>query len=129
MSRDARYLTRNYLPPVDMSCDTRCIRHLDTSSHQRMNIHFRYKYIYTCIIIIIYYVQVKVLMDVKEQQRALSSCHCCPTSGHFGVTKTWRWVAERFYWRGMSGDVKKFVSVKECIYVKQSQYFHVFICL
>ena len=80
-------------------------------------------------VIIIIYVQVKVLMDVKEQQRALSSCHSCPTSGHFGVTKTWRRLAERFYWRGMSRDVKKFVSVKECIYVKQSQYFHVFICM
>ena len=55
MSRDPRYLTPNYLPPVDMSCDARCIRHLDTSSHKRMNIHFRYKkkilyiYIYICI--------------------------------------------------------------------------------
>ena len=36
---DARYLTWNSLPPVEMSCDARCIRHLDTSSHQRMNIH------------------------------------------------------------------------------------------
>ena len=44
VSHDAWYLTWNNLPPVDMSCDTRCMCHLDTSSHQRMNIHFRYNY-------------------------------------------------------------------------------------
>ena len=33
-----------------------------------------------------------------------------PTSGHFGLTKTGRKVAERFYWKGMVADVHSLVS-------------------
>ena len=55
--------------------------------------------------------RVKVVMDVKEQQRILLSCHSDPTSGHFGMTKTWRRVAERFYWRGISKQAKDLVSL------------------
>ena len=54
--------------------------------------------------------QVKVVTAVEEQRRILESCHSDPTSGHFGTTKTWRRVAERFYWRGMSKQVKELVS-------------------
>ena len=54
--------------------------------------------------------KVKVVVEKKEQARILRACHAEPTSGHFGVTKTWRRVAERFYWQGMSLDVKKLVS-------------------
>ena len=54
--------------------------------------------------------RVKVVTDKKEQERIVRASHADPTSGHFGVTKTWRRVAERFYWRGMSGDVKTLVS-------------------
>ena len=46
--------------------------------------------------------RVKVVVYVREQQRILQSCHSDPMSGHFGMTKTWKRVAERFYWRGMS---------------------------
>lgn len=53
---------------------------------------------------------VKVVTAVEEQRRILESCHSDPTSGHFGTTKTWRRVAERFYWRGMSKQVKELVS-------------------
>ena len=38
----------------------------------------------------------KVVTAVEEQRRILESCHSNPTSGHFGTTKTWRRVAERF---------------------------------
>ena len=48
---------------------------------------------------------------VKEQKRVLQSCHSDVTSGHFGVTKTWRRVAERFYWRGLYEDAKELVSI------------------
>ena len=51
--------------------------------------------------------QVKVVTSAEEQARILRACHSDPTSGHFGTTKTWRKVAERFYWRGMSSQVKK----------------------
>ena len=54
--------------------------------------------------------RVKVVTAVEEQRRILESCHSDPTSGHFGTTKTWRRVAERFYWRGMSKQVKELVS-------------------
>ena len=54
--------------------------------------------------------QVKVVTAVEDQRRILESCHSDPTSGHFGKTKTWRRVAERFYWRGMSKQVKQLVS-------------------
>ena len=54
--------------------------------------------------------RVKVVTSKAEQARILRACHAEPTSGHFGVTKTWRRVAERFYWQGMSLDVKALVS-------------------
>ena len=42
---------------------------------------------------------VKIVTTAKEQRRILQSCHTDPTSGHFGATKTWRRIAERFYWQ------------------------------
>ena len=53
-----------------------------------------------CIIMMTWCMQVKVVTSVEERRRILRSCHSDPTSGHFGVTKTFRRVAERFYWRG-----------------------------
>ena len=54
--------------------------------------------------------RVKVIAAKAEQARVLRSCHSEPTSGHFGTTKTWRRIAERFYWKGMADDVKQLVS-------------------
>ena len=48
-------------------------------------------------------------MSKKEQRRILESCHSDPTSGHFGITKTSKRIAERFYWRGMYSDAKDLV--------------------
>ena len=53
--------------------------------------------------------RVKVVTSGEEQKRIVNACHSEPTSGHFGVNKTWRRVAERFYWKGMSDDVKDLV--------------------
>ena len=50
------------------------------------------------------------MTSVDDQNRILRSCHADATCGHFGVTKTWRRLAERFYWRGMYQDAKKLVS-------------------
>lgn len=50
------------------------------------------------------------MTSIEDQRRILTSCHSDPTSGHFGITKTWIRVAERFYWRGMSEEVKELVS-------------------
>ena len=53
--------------------------------------------------------QVKLVMSCDDQKRILRSCHLDPTSGHFGVTKTWRRLAERFYWKGMYQDARTLV--------------------
>ena len=42
--------------------------------------------------------RVKVVNSAKERARILRACHSDPTSEHFGTTKTWRRVAEQFYW-------------------------------
>ena len=34
-------------------------------------------------------------------------CHSDPTSGHFGVKKTFNRVRERFYWKGMCRDTEE----------------------
>ena len=52
-----------------------------------------------------------MVMSVDDRRRILQSCHSDPTAGHFGNTKTWRRVAERFYWKGMNQDVKELVSL------------------
>lgn len=51
------------------------------------------------------------MMDEKDKQRVLQSCHSHPTSGHFGISKTWQRISERFYWKGLSKDVKNMVRV------------------
>ena len=43
-----------------------------------------------CIIMMTWCMQVKVVTSVEERRRILRSCHSDPTSGHFGVTKTFR---------------------------------------
>ena len=50
--------------------------------------------------------RVKVVTASEEQHRILESCHSDPSSDRFGTTKTWRRVAERFYWREMSKQVE-----------------------
>ena len=55
--------------------------------------------------------RVKVVQSVEEQKRILRACHADPTSGHFGMTKTWRRVAERFHWKGLANDVRTLVSL------------------
>ena len=58
--------------------------------------------------------QVKVITSVEDQKRILEACHCDPTSGHFGITKTWKRISERFYWKALSKDVKELVRVYKC---------------
>ena len=54
--------------------------------------------------------RVKVVQSRKDQLLIVKACHSEPTSGHFGLTKTWKRVAERFYWKGMVSDVHDHVS-------------------
>jgi len=55
--------------------------------------------------------KLKVVPSPAAQMMILKSCHASTrsgsyplASGHFGVTKTWRRVAERFYWKEMVAD-------------------------
>ena len=59
----------------------------------------------------------KVVVSHDEQRRVLKACHSEPTSGHFGVTKTYKRIAERFYWKGMISDVRELVSNYYCSYL------------
>ena len=52
-----------------------------------------------------------MVTSIDDQRRILQSCHSDPTSGHYGCTKTWRRVAERFYWKGLCNDAKDLVSI------------------
>ena len=54
--------------------------------------------------------KMRVVTSKTEQMVIVRSCHSDPTSGHFGLTKTWKRVAERFYWKGMVADVQEIVS-------------------
>lgn len=52
----------------------------------------------------------KEVVPGERREEVLTECHCEPTAGHFGVFKTYKRLALRFYWRGMYADVVKFVS-------------------
>ena len=41
--------------------------------------------------------KVIVIISLEEQRRVLKACHSEPTSGHFGVTKTYKRMAERVH--------------------------------
>ena len=58
-----------------------------------------------------------------DHKRILRSCHFTPTSGHFGITKTWRRISERFYWKGLYQDVVSMVSSPYIIISKGSLIF------
>ena len=47
------------------------------------------------------------MVSHDEQRRVLKACHSEPTSGHFGVTKMYKRIAEHFYWKGMIADVRE----------------------
>ena len=55
----------------------------------------------------------KVVVSLKEQKRVLKACHSEPTSGHFGVTKTYKRTAASPYFPkkkfGGSVFIKKIV--------------------
>ena len=55
--------------------------------------------------------KVKVIRSREDQLLTVQACHSDPTSGHFGMKKTWRRLTERFYWKGMVADMDDFVSV------------------
>ena len=53
--------------------------------------------------------ELKYIHDSAERERIVRACHTDPTSGHMGVKKTVYRVSERFFWKGITKDVEKFV--------------------
>ena len=63
--------------------------------------------------------EVRIVQNKEEQLRILEMCHSDPTSGHFGVKKTFNRVRERFYWKGMRKDAEQLVrshTLYVCVY-------------
>ena len=52
--------------------------------------------------------QMRLLRTKEEQHQVLIACHNKPKSGHFGIIKTMERVSERFYWKGMVADCKRY---------------------
>ena len=61
--------------------------------------------------------RIKVVQTEKAQKQILQACHSDPTSGHYGVTKTWNRVAEQFYWKRMINDVSLALFNLICLYL------------
>ena len=53
----------------------------------------------------------EVVLDEEEKASILKDAHDT-TGGHLGLNKTQSKIAERFYWQGITNDVKAFIS--EC---------------
>lgn len=65
----------------------------------------------------------KEVIYQERRQDLLSECHCEPTSGHFGIFKTYKRLCLSYYWPKMHGDVVKYVSnCEKCLAYKASTY-------
>ena len=53
--------------------------------------------------------ELRIIRGREEQMQVLEMCHSDPTSGHFGVKKTFNRVRERFYSKGMFKDAEELV--------------------
>ena len=52
--------------------------------------------------------KLRAVTSSAEQVMIFKLCHSDARSGHYGVTKMWRRVAERLYWKGMVADTSYF---------------------
>ena len=52
------------------------------------------------------------MMDKKEREQIIKSCHTVPTSGHLGTKKTLARVTERFMWPGVTKEVYAMVGTR-----------------
>jgi transposase InsO family protein len=55
----------------------------------------------------------KLAVDIKDRLNILKECHDAPTAGHMGNLKTLRRVQERYFWPGMSREVREYVKACE----------------
>ena len=56
-----------------------------------------------------YYWKLVVPDDVATKTQLLKELHDLPTGGHPGFNRTLQTVRRRFYWRGMTADVRDYV--------------------
>jgi len=62
------------------------------------------------------HVQPQLLLPRSEVNRAIELCHAGSVGGHFGIEKTLKQVARRFYWVGWKDDVCRYCrSCEQCI--------------
>lgn len=54
----------------------------------------------------------KLVVPSKDRSEVLRECHDDPKSAHLGIQKTIDRVLDRYYWPGMSKDIKAYV--KNC---------------
>ena len=50
--------------------------------------------------------EVRIIQSREEKMWILEVWHADPTSGHFGVKKTFNRVMKKFYWKGMFKDAE-----------------------
>ena len=67
--------------------------------------------------------EVQVIQSSDEQKRIMEMCHSDPTSGHFGVKKTFNQVREMFYWKGCSRMQKNWFVYTNSIIMHSSMVF------
>lgn len=62
----------------------------------------------------------KEVIASESRQPIISANHCEPTSAHFGIFKTYRRLALRYYWPHMHADVVKYITKCDtCLAYKQ----------
>lgn len=62
----------------------------------------------------------KLVVPKSSRDSVLSECHDDPKSAHFGVQKTIDRVMDRYYWPGLSRDVREYV--KKCVVCRMSKH-------
>jgi transposase InsO family protein len=61
----------------------------------------------------------KLVVDENDRIDVLRKCHDAPTAGHMGQLKTLSRVQEKYYWPGMTRDIREYV--KACEVCKRSK--------
>lgn len=54
----------------------------------------------------------KLVVPLEHREAVMKECHDEPTAAHLGAQKTIDRVLDRYFWPGMSKDIKKYV--KNC---------------
>ena len=61
--------------------------------------------------------ELKYICSSADRRKIMQACHSDPTSGHMGVKRTIFRITERFFWKGVTHDVEKFVNASLIIII------------